>query len=261
MKRTYLAFSCAAIIGLVGASVYQQAARIGVAGPFSLTSVARAEEKASDRRQLIDRFLQLWTSPLEKTVFKNRWLGVETLQNPNDMWITQEILFEVKPDFLVETGTYHGGSAALWAMILEQINPDARVITIDIEDQVTEARKLDIFRRKVDFLIGGSTNPEIVAEVKRRTKGKKVVVLLDSAHDKDHVLNELNAYSPLVGVGSYVIVQDTVVNGHPIWPQHGPGPYEAVEEFLATNDQFKTDRARERMLVTLCRKGYLRRIK
>ena len=261
MKRAFLTFSCAAIIGLVGPSVCQQVARIGVAGPFSLTSGAHAKDKASDRRQLIDRFLELWTSPLEKTVFENRWLGVKTLQNPNDMWITQEILFEVKPDFLVEAGTYHGGSAALWAMILEQINSDARVITIDIEDQVTEARELDIFRRKVDFLIGGSTDPEILAEVKRRTKGKKVVVLLDSAHDKDHVLNELNAYSPLVGVGSYVIVQDTIVNGHPIWPEHGPGPYEAVEEFLATNDQFKPDRARERMLVTFSRKGYLKRIK
>ena len=74
-------------------------------------------------------------------------------------------------------------------------------------------------------------------------------------------MNELNLYSPLVGVGSYVIVQDTVVNGHPIWPEYGPGPYEAVEEFLATNDQFIPDRTRERMLVTLCRKGYLKRIK
>ena len=261
MKRTFLAFSCAAIVGLVGPNVCRQAERIGVSGSFSLTSDARAEEKVPNRRQLIDRFLELWTSPLEKTVFENRWLGVKTLQNPNDMWITQEILFEVKPDFLVEAGTYHGGSAALWAMILEQIKPDARVITIDIEDQVAEARKLDIFRRKVDFLIGSSTDPAIVAEVKRRTQGKKVVVLLDSAHDKEHVLNELKAYSPLVGVGSYVIVQDTIVNGHPIWPEYGPGPYEAVEEFLATNDRFRPDRARERMLVTFCRKGYLKRVK
>jgi len=261
MKRTFLAFFCAAIVGFVGPGICQQAELLGVSGPFSLTSEAQAKANGPNRRQLIDEFLGLWMSPLEKTVFRNRWLGVKTLQNPNDMWITQEILFEVKPDFLVEAGTYQGGSAAMWAMILEQINPEARVITIDIEDQVTEAKKLDIFRRKVDFLVGGSTDPEIVAEVKRRTQGKKIVVLLDSAHDKDHVLNELNVYSPLVGVGSYLIVQDTIVNGHPIWPEHGPGPYEAVEEFLATNDQFKPDRTRERMLVTLCRKGYLKRIK
>lgn len=166
----------------------------------------------------------------------------------------------MKPDFMVEAGTRHGGSAAIWAMILEQINPDARVITIDIEDQVTDAKKLDIVRRKVDFLVGSSTDPEIVAEVKRRTKGKKVVVLLDSAHDKEHVLNELNAYSPLVGVGSYLIVQDTIVNGHPVWPEYGPGPFEAVEEFMATTDDFKIDGTRERLLVTLCRKGFLKRI-
>jgi cephalosporin hydroxylase len=228
---------------------------------LSLTSVARAEGKESERQEIIDRFLELWSSPFEHTVFENRWLGVKTLQNPNDMWITQEILFEVKPDFLVEAGTYHGGSAALWAMILEQINPDARVITIDIEDQVSEAKKLDVFRRKVDFLIGSSTDPEIVAEVERRTKGKKIVVLLDSAHDKDHVLNELKAYSPLVAVGSYVIVQDTIINGHPVWPDYGPGPYEAVEEFLATDDRFEPDRTRERLLVTLSRNGYLKRVR
>jgi cephalosporin hydroxylase len=261
MMRTFLTFSCAVIFTFVGLGLYQQAERPGAAGPFSLTPVAQAKGEAANRRQLIDDFLRLWTSPFERTVFKNRWLGIETLQNPNDVWVTQEILFDVKPDFLVEAGTRHGGSAAIWAMILEQINPEARVITIDIEDQVTEAKELDIFRRKVDFLVGSSTDPKIVADVKRRTQGKKVVVLLDSAHTKDHVLNELKIYSPLVGVGSYVIVQDTVVNGHPIWPEWGPGPYEAVEEFLAGNDQFEPDRDRERLLVTLCRKGFLKRIK
>jgi cephalosporin hydroxylase len=261
MNRHFLRLSSAAIVGLVCLYAFQYTARLDSGDSLSLTSVARAEGKESERQEIIDRFLELWSSPFEHTVFENRWLGVKTLQNPNDMWITQEILFEVKPDFLVEAGTYHGGSAALWAMILEQINPDARVITIDIEDQVSEAKKLDVFRRKVDFLIGSSTDPEIVAEVERRTKGKKIVVLLDSAHDKDHVLNELKAYSPLVAVGSYVIVQDTIINGHPVWPDYGPGPYEAVEEFLATDDRFEPDRTRERLLVTLSRNGYLKRVR
>jgi cephalosporin hydroxylase len=74
-------------------------------------------------------------------------------------------------------------------------------------------------------------------------------------------LNELRAYSPLVGVGSYLIVQDTIVNGHPVWPKYGPGPYEAVEEFLATDDRFEPDLTRERLLVTLCPRGYLKRIR
>jgi cephalosporin hydroxylase len=261
MNRSFLILSGAIVIGFVLLNAFQDTARLGAAGPLSLTPVARAEGRKPDRQEIIDRFLKLWAKRPGNTVFENRWLGVKTLQNPNDVWITQEILFEVKPDFLVETGTLFGGSAALWAMILEQINPAARVITIDIKDRVTEAKKLDIFRRKVDFLIGSSTDPEIVAEVRRRTKGKKIVVLLDSAHEKDHVLNELEAYSPLVAVGSYLIVQDTVVNGHPIWPNFGPGPHEAVEEFLATNDQFEPDHSRERLLLTLCRDGYLKRIR
>jgi cephalosporin hydroxylase len=261
MNRAFLISCGVVIVGLVALNVFQYTSRRGSAGPPSPTSVALTKGKKPNRQQIIDRFLKLWTSPFERTVFQNQWLGVKTLQNPNDMWITQEILFEVKPDFLVEAGTYQGGSAALWAMILEQINPDARVITIDIEDRTAEARKLDVFRRKVDFLLGSSTDPEIVAEVERRTKGKKVVVLLDSAHDKDHVLNELRAYSPLVGVGSYLIVQDTIVNGHPVWPKYGPGPYEAVEEFLATDDRFEPDLTRERLLVTLCPRGYLKRIR
>jgi cephalosporin hydroxylase len=260
MIRRILTSSAVALFGLVCLVALLHEAGLDPGCSLSLAPPARAEGSPPDRQQIIDRFLELWTNPFEHTVFENRWLGVKTLQNPDDVWITQEILFDVKPDFLVEAGTYHGGSAVIWAMILEQINPDARVITIDIEDQVTEAKKLDIFRRKVDFLIGSSTDPKIVAEVARRTKGKKVVVLLDSAHNKENVLKELRAYSPMVGVGSYVIVQDTIVNGHPIWPDFGPGPYEAVEEFLASDDHFEPDHKRERLLTTFCRNGFLKRI-
>ncbi len=195
----------------------------------------------------------------------NHWLGVPTWQNPNDVWITQEILTEVKPDVLIETGTYKGGSALMWAMILQQINPDARVITVDIEDHTAEVKKFALFGDKVDFFLGSSTAPEIVEEIKKRVAGKKVLVLLDSDHRKPHVLEELKLYAPLVSVGSYVIVQDSNINGHPVYAlsahQQGPGPMEALEEFLADNDQFVPDRGRERLLLTFCPKGYLKRVK
>jgi cephalosporin hydroxylase len=184
-------------------------------------------------------------------VFQNRFLGVSTLQNPNDAWIIMEILQEVKPDLVVETGTYHGGSAALWAVILEQINPSGRVLTIDIEDQRDRrAIQLPISKRRVDFLLGGSTDPEIVAEVVRRAEGKRVLVLLDSLHSKEHVAAELEAYAPLVPVGSYVIVQDTPA-----------GPLSAIDEFLATSSTFVADRARERYANTNTVRGYLRRVR
>jgi cephalosporin hydroxylase len=200
----------------------------------------------------------------QETWKKNKWLGIDTWQNPNDVWITQEIIAEIKPDFIIEAGTYRGGSAAIWAMVLSQVNPQGRVITMDIEDLTADARKLPIFQERVDFLLGSSTDPKIVGEIEKRVQGKKVMVLLDSDHSKAHVLNELKAYSKLVPVGSYLIVQDTNINGHPIWlnnSQAGPGPYEAVEEFLASTDQFQPDPNRERLLFTMHPKGYLKRVK
>jgi cephalosporin hydroxylase len=187
----------------------------------------------------------------KKPVFKNRFLGIWTLQNPTDAWILMEIFWEVKPDLIIEAGTFHGGSAALWAIILEHINPDARIITIDIEDQRTpHAKALPIAQERVTFLLGSSTAPDVVAEVRRRAKGKRVMVLLDSLHSKEHVAAELAAYAPLVPVGSYIVVQDTLV-----------GPLDAIDEFLEANKNFVADRSRERYPDTNSVRGYLRRVR
>ena len=184
-------------------------------------------------------------------VFQNKFLGIPTVQTPSDAWIVMEILYEVKPDLIIEAGTYKGGSAVLWAIILEHINPDGRVITIDIEDQRERgAVEIPIARERIDFLLGGSTDPEIVAEVHRRARGKRVLVLLDSLHSKEHVAAELEAYAPLVPIGSYVIVQDTLV-----------GPIRAIDEFLESNDTFIADRTRERYPDTNSVRGYLRRVR
>jgi cephalosporin hydroxylase len=128
-------------------------------------------------------------------------------------------------------------------------------------DQAQEARKLPIVQKHVDFLHGSSTAADIINDVKRRVEGKKVLVILDSDHSKQHVLNELSAYAPLVTVGSYLIVQDTNVNGHPVERTFGPGPMEAVAEFLAANRNFLPDPGRERFLFTMNPKGYLKRIR
>ncbi len=211
-------------------------------------------------RELTDRFTALWGHS-DDTWRQNSFLGVRTLQNPLDVWVTFEIIHKVKPDVIVETGTLYGGSAALWAMFLEQVNPEGRVITIDIENESAEARELPISRRRVDYLIGSSTDPEIVEEVRRRVAGKRVLVILDSAHYMDHVLDELRAYAPLVSRGSYIVVQDTAMNGHPTAPDYGPGPYEAVEAFLAETGDFVADRSRERLMMTNNPMGFLRRVR
>jgi cephalosporin hydroxylase len=189
------------------------------------------------------------------------WLGVPTIQNPNDIWVMQELISRLKPDFIVETGTWHGGSSLIWAMIQDQVNPAGRVITIDIQKLVDEAAMPPIWHKKVDFLLGSSTDPQVVAEVTRRVGKGRTMVLFDSDHRKPHVLAEMQAYGPLVSVGSYMVVQDTDINGHPVLPGWGPGPMEAVDEFLKKDDRFEVDLTQERMMFTMHPHGYLKRVK
>jgi cephalosporin hydroxylase len=244
-SRSWIGILATAAVALAGLSAWQWQASPSV--------------ELSDR-ELTDRFTVLWGHNSD-TWRKNKFLGVRTLQNPLDVWITFEIIHKVKPDVIVETGTHQGGSAALWAMFLEHVSPEGRVITIDIEDESAEARALPISQRRVDYLIGSSTAPEIVEEVRRRVEGKSVLVILDSRHTMDHVLDELRAYAPMVPRGSYIVVQDTAMNGHPTAPDYGPGPYEAVEAFLAETEDFVADRSKERLLMTNSPMGFLKRVR
>ena len=203
----------------------------------------------ADELAAMQNFLRVWSK--HKPVFKSRFLGVRTFQNPLDAWVVQEVIVEVAPDLLIEAGTANGGSALLWAMILREVNPAGRVITIDIEDAREErARSHPLARERIDFLHGSSTDPAIVEEVRRRAEGKRVLVLLDSLHTKEHIAAELAAYAPLVAVGSYVIVQDTPFGGT-----------EAIAEYLAAHPEFEIDSSRERFVLTSSLGGYLERVK
>ena len=188
------------------------------------------------------------------------WLGVRTLQNPADMWVLQELIFELEPDFIIETGTFHGGSCVLFAMVLDQMDGDGKILTIDVEPRVREAQQFRAFRERVEVLTGGSTDPELVARIAERVKGKKVMVLLDSDHRKEHVLRELELYGPLVSEGSYLIVEDTNLNGNPVVEHYGPGPREAVADFLKSHPEFQIDRSREKFLVSFYPEGWLKRV-
>ena len=187
------------------------------------------------------------------------WMGVRTLQNPADMWVLQEIIHEIRPDFIIETGTFHGGSSLFFAMVLEELGGDGKVLTIDIEPRVKLAQRWKTFQKRVEVFTGSSTDPAIVKAIAERARGKKVLVTLDSDHRYPHVINELRAWAPLVSPGSYMVVQDTNLNGHPVLPDHGPGPFEAVQEFLGENPDFQIDKSRERFLLTYYPSGYLKR--
>jgi cephalosporin hydroxylase len=275
------------VLGLVvGALVTTASARLLVPPP-------PAKEGASpelSEREIADRCYLLLTNAAS-SFFDNRFLGIQTLQNPLDAWVTQEIIHETRPDFILDVGTRHGGSAALWASILEHVNPEGRIISIDVEDRVDAAARLPVVQRRVDFLIGSSTDPAIVAEVAERVQGRKVLAILDSLHTKEHVANELRAYSPLIGIGGYIIVQDTPldrytassleaegyseamiasfdewIRGRSFYPffrkvRRRPGAGAGVAEFLEGNDDFVIDKTRERLLLTNNWNGYLKRVK
>jgi len=146
-------------------------------------------------------------------------------------------------------------------MIQDQVNPPGRVITIDIQKLVDEPAMPPIWKQKVDFILGSSTDPQVVAEVTRRVGKGRTMFLFDSDHRAPHVLAEMRAYGPLVSPGSYMIVQDTDINGHPVLPGWGPGPMEAVDEFLQKDDHFQVDPAQERLMFTMHPRGYLKRVK
>ena len=190
------------------------------------------------------------------------WLGVPLTQNPCDMWAMQEIFYEVKPDFIIETGTYKGGSTIFFASIIQNINKNGKVITVDILDYRKPISNRKLFQDRVEFILGDSVSKEVIDKIAERIgNSSKVVVTLDSDHSKNHVLKELELYSQFVPLNSYIIVQDTHHDGWGFRKGFKEGPMSAVKEFLQTNKNFMVDRKWEKFLLTWHPSGYLKRIK
>lgn len=209
------------------------------------------------KEEIINKFHNLYydSSVGGGTWRSNKFLGVMTQKCPFDLFVYQEILFEHKPDLIIESGTAYGGGAYFLASMCDLMN-HGEVITIDILNVATSPK-----HDRITYLLGSSTSNAIVEEVKKRVQGKsKVLVILDADHTKKHVLQEMNIYSKFVTKGSYLIVEDSNVNGHPVVPEHGPGPMEALREFLKTNKDFEIDKSREKHYVTFNPDGYLKRI-
>jgi cephalosporin hydroxylase len=204
---------------------------------------------------VISCFHQLYYGLGERgATWKNTfWMGVATQKLPLDMWIYQEVLYMVRPDFILETGTRRGGSALFLCQMMDLIGGACEVVTVDIRAPAKPPQ-----HPRLTYLTGSSIDDAIVAEVRRRAAGKSsVLVVLDSDHARDHVLAEMRAYHALVTPGSYMIVEDSNVNGHPVLPGHGPGPMEAIEAFMRENDEFISDKHAEKFLVTFNPNGYL----
>ena len=184
------------------------------------------------------------------------WMGVQILKCPLDMWLYQEIIHAHRPDVIVETGTCFGGSALYMAQLCEIVG-NGRVVTVDIAPKPGRP-----VHPRITYLTGSSTAPEMLVKVREQLEGAgKVMVVLDSDHSKRHVLEELRLYAPLVTPGCHLIVEDGNVNGHPVAPEHGPGPTEAMAEFVPRNPQFVRDHRQDKFFLTFNPGGYLLRTK
>jgi cephalosporin hydroxylase len=201
-----------------------------------------------------DKFHLLYYAGRHETWDKTRWLGTKVQKCPFDLWVYQEIIYEVQPDLIIETGTAEGGSAAFMASICE-LADHGRVVTID---KHPSERRPD--HPRISYVTGSSTDSDVVTRIYHiASSASSVMVVLDSNHSKSHVLTEMRLYSELVTPGSYLIVEDTNLNGRPVKPDFGPGPGEAVDEFLVANGTFEVDRSREKFGMSFNPGGYLRR--
>ncbi len=203
-----------------------------------------------------DQFHRLYYH-VSKRTWKDTWYrGVRTYKCPTDMWIYMELIDELMPGLVIETGTFRGGSALYIADRLETIGA-GNVVTVDVNEPPKPPQ-----HPRLTYFTGSSTDPAIVAEIAAMIpQGSPVLVILDSDHSRDHVYAELEAYAPLVPIGSYLIVEDTNVNGHPAAPDFGPGPMEAMWDFMATDPGFEVDARCERYFLTQNPSGYLKRVR
>lgn len=184
-----------------------------------------------------------------------KWLGVPTLKYPSDAWSYQEILFDTRPDLIIETGTNDGGSAFFFASLFDLLN-NGQIVTIDIE-----AHPQRPSHPRIQYLVGSSTSEEILKCVEAlAAKANRVMVILDSDHSEKHVYDELLAYHRFVSSGCYLVVEDTNINGHPVHHKFGPGPMEALRRFLPAHPGFQTDLSRERLGITAHPQGFLKRV-
>jgi cephalosporin hydroxylase len=178
---------------------------------------------------------KIWDGYMDWFHHSNVWKdmhyhGIRTLKMPSDMWNYQEIIFERRIDYVIETGTRHGGSALFFADTLMARHAKGCVITVDNNPRCNMLKS----HQNIHFLIGDSGSPEIAATLLALLPDNRgsIFMILDSDHSRNHVFNELTALVPILKSGDYLVVEDTNVNGHPILPDFGPGPWEAIHDYI-----------------------------
>ena len=197
------------------------------------------------------------------------WMGRPIIQLPQDMMAMQELIWNIKPDLVIECGIAHGGSIIYYASLLElQGHGEVLGIDRDIRPHNRQAIESHPMFKRIRMIEGSSVDLAVVEQVRALAAGKKVILVLDSNHTHEHVLEELRLYAPLVSLGSYCVVMDTVVEDMPAdaFPDRpwGPGdnPKTAVWAYLEENGDFEIDQQmNDKLLISVAPDGYLRRVR
>jgi cephalosporin hydroxylase len=207
-----------------------------------------------------------------KYTYNYSWLGRPIIKFPSDIVATQQIVWDVKPDLIIETGIAHGGSLILSASLLELIGGQGRVLGIDIDIREHNRKEIEAhpMMKRIDMIEGSSVADDVMERIRAAAaKAKCVMVFLDSLHTHDHVLKELELYAPLVSVGSYLVLPDTFIEYFPKgyyahnrpWDV-GNNPMTALRVFLEKNKDFEIDRELcDKLMITEAFDGYLRRVR
>ncbi|HNY51473.1 MAG TPA: cephalosporin hydroxylase family protein [Smithella sp.] len=231
--------------------------------------IARMAEDEALKKSSLDWMI---ASDKYKYSYNYTWLGRPIIKYPNDIVATQEIIWSVKPDLIIETGIAHGGSLMLSASILEIIGGDGIVLGIDIDIREHNLKEIlnHPMSRRIQMIEGSSVSKDTIEQVRLIAQDKKkVMVFLDSLHSHAHVAAELKLYASLVSLGSYLVLPDTFIEYFPKgyfskdrpWDV-GDNPMTALREFLANNNQFEIDRNLcNKLMITEAFDGYLKRVR
>jgi cephalosporin hydroxylase len=212
------------------------------------------------RKQIINCFHQLYYHE-SRTWTKNTFLGYPIQQCPLDMYNYQELINNIRPSYIIQTGIFAGGSILYFASLLDLIKTNENAIVIGIDIKISDlARTLN--HPRIKLFEGDSADMTIINKIKDILPEGDGMVVLDSDHSREHVLNELNLYKEFIKPDGYIVVEDTNINGHPVKPKFGPGPMEAVNEFLNNSNDFIQDNSLwARQMFSFHQFGWLKRIK
>ncbi|MCF3569904.1 cephalosporin hydroxylase family protein [Planktothrix agardhii 1806] len=187
------------------------------------------------------------------------WAGVNVLKSPCDLWNYQEIIYELKPSLIIEFGTRYGGATLFFADLLDKMPQTSKVLSVDIDQNYIDHRVQQ--HPRIELMISSSTHPVVAQRILklRQEFPGRIFAILDSDHAKNHVLGEMLLLRPLLQPGDYLIVEDGNINGHPVLPGWGEGPYEAIEEYFSKYPHdYQLDEQREQKFgFTWAPKGFL----